>query len=57
MSIFYRIVKYIRRTIWAITVAFMLGLHNVYKQEHKTPDDIVITVEEDQEQKDNAPRD
>ena len=57
MRIFYQLVRVVRRTVWAIIVAYMLGLHNVYKQEHKTPDDIVITVEAVKLQEDSGPND
>jgi hypothetical protein len=32
---------------WALIVAYMLGLHNVYKQEDKTSDNISIEVKRD----------
>lgn len=35
----------------------MLGLHNVYKQEYKTPDNIVIIVEEAEQPTDSATKD
>jgi hypothetical protein len=57
MHIFYQFVKFLRKIAWAVIVAFMLGLHNVYKEEGKTPDDIVITVVEDDLQEDSAPKD
>jgi len=57
MQIFYQILKYIRRTAWALLVAYMVGWHNVYKQVDRMPDDIVLTIEVDEVQEDNAPKD
>ena len=31
--------------MWAMIVAYMLGIHNFYKGEDKTTDNIVITIE------------
>lgn len=53
-SVFYQVVRYVRRKIWAIIVAYMLGIHNFYKQEDKTPDNIVITTEVNEAQEDGA---
>lgn len=39
------VVQYIRRKLWALIVAYMLGLHNFYTGEDKTTDDIAITIE------------
>jgi hypothetical protein len=47
----------VRRKIWAITVAYMLGMHNFYKGEDKTPDDIVITIEINEAQENGSPKD
>ncbi|WKN42692.1 hypothetical protein [Tunicatimonas pelagia] len=44
-----------RRLIWAIGVAYMLAFHNVYYDEQKYKEDIVIVVEEDTEIQDAAP--
>lgn len=55
-SIFYQLLIRIRRTIWAIMVAYMLGIHNFYKGEDKTPDDIVITIEHNEVQEDGTPK-
>ena len=56
-SIVYQGVRFLRRTLWAIVVAYMLGLHNVYQQEDKTVDDILITIEEEAAQEDSSPKD
>jgi len=56
-SLFYQLVKYVRRKMWAILVAYMLGMHNFYKGEEKTPDDIVITIEYTEVEKEGAPKD
>ena len=49
-------VRYIKRQIWAITVAYMLGIHNVYREEEKTPEDIVIVIEDVEKQENNTPK-
>ncbi|WP_276371671.1 hypothetical protein [Chryseolinea sp. H1M3-3] len=56
-SLFYQLIKYLRRQLWALIVAYMLGMHNFYKGENKTPDDIVITIEYKQVQEDGTPED
>ncbi len=56
-SLFYQLIQYLRRKLWALIVAYMLGMHNFYKGEDKTPDDIVITIEYKQTQEDGAPED
>jgi hypothetical protein len=43
--------------MWALIVAYMLGIHNFYKGEDKTPDDIVITIEHNEVQEDGTPKD
>jgi len=42
--LFYKLIIRIRRTIWALIVAYMLGIHNFYKGEDKALDDIVKTI-------------
>lgn len=56
-SLFYQLIRWLRRKTWAIIVAYMLGLHNFYKGEDKTSDDIVITIEHNQVQEDGTPKD
>lgn len=56
-SLFYRFLGSIRRTLWAIIVAYMLGMHNFYRGEDKTPDDILITIEYNEVQEDGVPKD
>ena len=46
----------IKKIVWIVVVAYMLGIHNVYKEEEKNPDDIIITVEEHEAQEDSAPK-
>lgn len=57
MHIFIRFVNSLKKIIWTLLVAYMIGLHNVFKQETKTPDDIVITIVAEEVQGDNAPND
>lgn len=56
-SLFSRLVGSIRRKIWALIVAYMLGIHNFYKGEEKTPDNIVITIELNEVQENGTPKD
>ena len=53
----YQLMKCVRRQLWAIIVAYMVGIHNFFKGEDKTPDDIVITIERNEVQEDGAPKD
>ncbi|MEQ9305679.1 MAG: hypothetical protein RJQ14_17330 [Marinoscillum sp.] len=50
-------IRYVRRQIWAIVVAYMVGIHNFYKGEEKTQDNIVITIENNEEQEDDGTKD
>lgn len=47
----------IRRIIWALIVAFMVGVHNFYKQEMDSPDTIVSQIQQDAEEEDSSPKD
>ena len=38
-------------------VAYMLGVHNFYKGEDKTSDNIIITIEHIEAQEDGTPKD
>jgi hypothetical protein len=55
-SLFHQLIRSLRGKIWAIVVAYMLGLHNFYKGEDKAPDNIV-TIELNEVQEDDAPKD
>ncbi|MDX5338209.1 MAG: hypothetical protein LPK25_04225 [Cyclobacteriaceae bacterium] len=44
-----------KRLLWALIVAFMVGVHNFYKQEMDSPDSIVSSIQMDEEQDDSAP--
>ncbi|MDI1323811.1 MAG: hypothetical protein PSV36_13765 [Algoriphagus sp.] len=57
MKLFFSIYSLLRRLIWALIVAFMLGVHNFYKQETKSPQDIVFTIEQDSDEENAAPKD
>ncbi|GAB3228342.1 hypothetical protein J0A67_14355 [Algoriphagus aestuariicola] len=46
-----------RRLLWALIVAFMVGVHNFYKQEMDSPDSIVSSIEMDSEENDSTPKD
>ena len=56
-SFFNQLVRRTRRALWATIVAYMLGMHNFYKGEDKTPEDIVITIEVNEAQENGAPKD
>ena len=56
-SLLYQLISAIRKTIWAVIVAYMLGLHNFYYGDDKTADNIVITIENNKEQDDSTPKD
>ena len=56
-SLIYILAAHIRRMVWTGIVAYMLGMHNFYKGEDKTEDDIVIRVEVNEAQEDSAPKD
>lgn len=53
----YKLLTRCKKLIWAIIVAYMIGIHNIYFQEQKSPDDIVIKIEEDHQITDSASRD
>jgi hypothetical protein len=46
-----------KKLIWALLVAYMIGIHNIYFQEQKSPDDIVLKIAEDHQMTDSAPKD
>jgi hypothetical protein len=45
----------VKRNLWAIIAAYMLGLHNFYIGEDKTPDDMGIIVDVNEVQEDCIP--
>ena len=55
-SLFVRLLTRIRRTLWAFIVAYMLGLHNFYKGEDKSPDSIA-KIEIIEQKRDGEPGD
>jgi hypothetical protein len=56
-SRFDQLIRYVRRQLWVLIVAYMLGMHNFYKGEDKTTDDIVITIEQSGVQENSTPND
>jgi hypothetical protein len=56
-SIFTQFIAQTRRTIWAILVAYMVGIHNFYKGEDKTSENIVITSEVNEQHERGTPKD
>lgn len=47
----------VKNLLWALIVAFMVGVHNFYKQEMDSPDSIVSSIEIDSEVDDDRPKD
>lgn len=56
-SIFNHLAIRTKKALWAIIVAYMLGMHNFYKGEDKTTEEIVITIEMVEAQESGAPKD
>lgn len=52
-----RFLRQIRGLMWALIVAFMVGVHNFYKQEMDSPDSIVSSIQLDEENEDSSPKD
>ncbi|SIN98396.1 hypothetical protein [Algoriphagus halophilus] len=57
MRLFKQIFRPLRRIVWALIVAFMVGVHNFYKQEMDSPDTIISQIEIDAEEEDSSPKD
>ncbi|MEB2783365.1 hypothetical protein [Algoriphagus persicinus] len=51
------IVRFLRRLTWSLIVAFMVGVHNFYKQEMESADSIVSSIQMDEEEEDASPKD
>ena len=45
----------LRRKLWALIVAYMLGMHNMYTGDQKSMDDIAIKIEHHEVQKNEGP--
>jgi len=52
-----KVVLYLKRKAWAYTVAYMIGIHNPYREVEEDQDEIVYTIEDIDEQEDSAPKD
>ena len=57
MRLFKQIFRPLLRIVWALIVAFMVGVHNFYKQEMDSPDTIISQIEIDAEEEDSSPKD
>ncbi|WBL42483.1 hypothetical protein PBT90_17245 [Algoriphagus halophytocola] len=57
MKIASQLYRYCRRILWALIVAFMVGVHNFYKQEMDSADTIVSSIQMDEEEEDSTPKD
>jgi hypothetical protein len=51
-----KLFRYLRKLSWALIVAFMVGVHNFYKQDMESPDSIVSHIEVEAEEEDSAPK-
>ncbi len=56
-SLFNQLIRSLRRKLWAIIVAYMLGMHNFYTGEDKTADNIAIKTEYNEVQEKGTPND
>lgn len=59
-AIFCKLAIRMRRLSWALIVAYMLGIHNFFKGEDKSIDNIVktmYTIEHDEVLEDGTPKD
>lgn len=54
---YYQVGLYLKRKTWAIIVAYMVGIHNFYKEEQKDPEDIVYTIDNIEKQENGEPED
>lgn len=52
----FRLIAFVKKSIWAVIVAYMLGVHNFYKGDDKTTDNIGGKTEVNEAQEDGAPR-
>jgi hypothetical protein len=52
-----QIALYLKRKTWAIIVAYMVGIHNFYREEHKDPEEIIYTIDNIEEQENGEPED
>ena len=57
MKVFFKFLRPFRQIVWAMIVAFMVGVHNFYKQEMDSPDSIVSSIEIEAEDEDSSPKD
>lgn len=55
LAIMLQIVGWLRKKMWALIVAYMLGLHNFYFGDNKTVDNISRTVEMNEQRDDDTP--
>lgn len=56
MSFLHTIVRSLKKMLWAVIVAYMLGIHNVYKEVEENPKDVVYHVEDIEAQEDDEPK-
>jgi len=57
MSTISSLCNYFRKVTWALIVAFMVGVHNFYKQDMDSPESIVFHIEINSEEEDSSPKD
>jgi hypothetical protein len=54
---FHQVALYLKRKALAIIVAYMLGIHNPYRDLEDDTETIVYTIDDDEEQEDSSPKD
>ena len=54
---FHQVGLYLKRKAWAIIVAYMLGIHNPYRDLEDDAETIVYTIHDDEKQEDSSPKD
>ena len=54
---YHRVALYLKRKAWAYIVAYMVGIHNPYRELEDDSETIVYTIKSDQIYEDSAPKD
>lgn len=56
-TVIYKMLGAIRKFLWSLIVAYMLGIHNFYHGDNKAADDSAITIEVNEGQESGSPKD
>ena len=54
---YYKVALYLKKKAWAFIVAYMMGIHNAYKEVQDDPEEIIYTIDDIEEEKDSSPKD